>query len=107
MTALKNAMRQLENQQAREWILLKKQSHVAFESLKPLNIIKNTFKEALASPGLKGNVLKVAVGLTAGIVAKNLFVWKSQSPVRNLLGSVVEMVVAGKIARSARSLDQP
>ncbi|MDZ7606467.1 MAG: hypothetical protein U5K79_12970 [Cyclobacteriaceae bacterium] len=46
---LKNAILDLEIARSEEESNLKEQFNVAYESVKPVNLIKSTFKEAVAS----------------------------------------------------------
>ncbi len=95
------AIRQLEQQQADEFILLKEEFKKTSESLKPINILKNTFKQAVAAPDLKTDVINAAIGLTTGIVAKKLMIGKTLNPFKKLFGIIVEMAIANKVAKNA------
>ncbi len=98
---LKSAIQQLEQKQAAEWPLLKDEFRNTYERLKLINIIKSTFKNAVAVPDLKTNVVNTAIGLTTGIVAKKILVGKTLNPLKQLLGIIVEIAVAGKVAKNA------
>ena len=98
---LKMAIKQLELQQANELFLLKEEFHATAEKLKPLNIIKRSFKNAVTGPDLKTNVLNAAIGLATGIVTKKLMVGKTMNPFKKLFGILVEMVVANKVSKNA------
>lgn len=97
---LKMAIQQLELQQANEFILLKEEYKKTYEGLKLINIIKSTFKEAVTAPDLKTDVIKAAIGLTTGIVAKKLMIGKTINPFKKLLGIILEMAVANKVAKN-------
>lgn len=99
-TDLKMAIQQLELQQANEFILLKEEYKKTYEGLKLINIIKSTFKEAVTAPDLKTDVIKAAIGLTTGIVAKKLMIGKTINPFKKLLGIILEMAVANKVAKN-------
>jgi hypothetical protein len=101
---LKTAIQELESQQAIEWTLLENQFRTTFESFKLSNIIKNTFKKAISAPGLKSNILTAALGLSTGMVTKNLLIGKTINPLKKLLGVVVEMFVANKVVDNADGL---
>lgn len=101
---LKLAIRQLELKEANELNMLKGQFKATTESLKPLNIIKNTFKKAAASPDLKSDVFNAAIGLTTGVLAKKLMIGKTANPFKKLMGIGLEMLVANKIAKNADSI---
>ena len=98
---LKIAIQQLENKKAEEWPLLKDQFHVFYENSKPLNIIRNTFKEFIASPDLKTTLINGAIGLATGFVTKKIVVGNTHNPITKLLGYLVEMVVAKKVTGNA------
>ena len=101
---LKIAIRQLEYKQGTEWPLLKEQFLDTYESLKPINIIKSTFKEVISAPGLKTDVVNAAIGFTTGFVAKKIFIGKANNPLTKLLGIIVEMFVANKVAKNAEGI---
>jgi hypothetical protein len=96
---LKAAILQLENKQKQQGELVKEQFTDTFDSLKPVNIIKNIFKEATASPELKGNILNTSLGLTAGFFAKKLFEKGSANPVRKILGSVLMFGITNVVTK--------
>ena len=86
---LNSAIQLLESKQAVEEIKLKEQFHLTYESLKPLNIIKNIFKQAKESENLKNNILINSVGLTVGYLSKILFEKISNSPLKRHYGDIV------------------
>jgi len=96
---LKSAIQLLESKQAEEGKLLKEQYRQAYESMKPVNLIKSTFKEISASPELKDELLNTSVGLAVGYVSKALFQGTSHSPVRKLLGTVLMFGVTNAVTR--------
>lgn len=99
---LKSAIQQLEYNQANEWPLLREQFITAYESFKPINIIKDTIKQAVTSPDIKANIVNAAIGLTSGFVAKKVFVANVKDhPFQKLLGIILEMLVVNKVANNA------
>jgi hypothetical protein len=89
---LNNAIIELENQRAIEWILLKEQFLITAEALKPINIVKGTFKELISSPESKMSLVKTAVGIATGLVATKLMVGKVPAPLAKILVSVLTRV---------------
>ena len=102
--ALRNAIAQLEITHAEEGKMLKQQFHLAYESIKPLNLIKSTFKEAIESPGLKDNIINTSVGLAAGYLSKLLFVNVSHSPVRKFLGIALQFGITQVVAKNPEAV---
>jgi hypothetical protein len=98
---LKEAIQQLELQQASDLIALKHQFHKTKDGFRLVNLIKGTFKEVVKEPGLKTDALNAAIGFTSGILAKKLMIGKTINPIKKLLGFVLEMAVANKVAKNA------
>ena len=98
---LKEAIDQLEVQQADELLALKQQFHKTKDGFKLINIIKGTFKDVVSEPGLKTDALNAAIGFTSGILAKKLMIGKTINPIKKLLGFVLEMAVANKVSKNA------
>src|SRR6478736_3921671 len=92
-TDLKIAIRQLEFKQANEWLLLKDQFHDTYESLKPLTVLKNTFKEFTSLPEVKDSIAGTLTGLTAGFLSKALVTGVSHHPVSRFLGTMLQLGV--------------
>ncbi len=104
VTGLKKAIQGLEDKQAGEWLLLKEHFLTTYESFKLINILKQTFKEAVSSPELKVNIADTAIGLTTGFIAKKVIIGKTNNPFKKLLGLILEMTVANKIANNTDSI---
>ena len=102
--SLKTAIQELESRQAIEWSILENQFRTTYEGFKLSNILKNTFKKAIAAPDLKSNILTAALGLTSGMVTKNILIGKTINPLKKLLGVVVEMFVANKVVDNSAGL---
>ncbi len=101
VAALKNAIQELEYKQANEWPVLKEHFQNNYESFKPINIIKNTFKEVINSPDLRKDALNAAIGFTTGIVVKKVLLGKLNNPITKLIGTALEMLVAGTVTKNA------
>jgi hypothetical protein len=98
---LKKTISELEDKKTAEWIALRAEFLTTAEKIKPINIIKKTFKDAISAPDLKDNIINTAIGLTTGFVAKKTLIGKTYNPLKKLLGVVLEMTVANKIAKNA------
>jgi hypothetical protein len=97
---LRNAILQLENKQAEEGKILKEQFLVAYESIKPINLIKSTFHEVSESTDLKTNLVNTSVGLAAGYLSKALFEGVTNSPLRKLLGTALMFGITNVVAKN-------
>ena len=97
---LKEAIALLEAKQANEGIMLKEQYLQAYEGMKPINLVKSTFREITASPGLKEELVNTSIGLATGYVSKLLFQGKSHSPLRKLFGTVLMFGITNTVAKN-------
>ncbi len=87
---LSEAIQELEARQAEEGKMLKEQVNLAYENIKPINLIKNTFKEALASQDLRADIINLSLGLITGYVSKRVFSGLEDSPLKKLLGTSLQ-----------------
>ena len=97
---LRQAILELETKQTGEGKILKQQFQLAYESVKPINLIKSTFKEVTASQDLKDNLLNTTVGITAGYLSKKLFEGVSNNPLKKLLGTALMFGITNAVAKN-------
>lgn len=91
----------MELKQANELIQLKEEFKDTLEGFKPMNLIRGAFKKATSSPDMKTDVLNAAIGLTTGFVTKKLMMGRSTNPLKKILGIILEMTIANKVAKNA------
>lgn len=101
---LKLAISELEARSFHQELELRHAANAAFESLNPLNILKNTFKSAVKSPDLGKSFLKNAFGLAVGILSKKIFVRGSKNVFKKVVGNIVEIGVAKAVADNAANI---
>jgi hypothetical protein len=101
---LKNAIGLLEVERDTRGELLKEQFYHAYESLKPVNLLKNTLHDISSSPFLIDNILSTAMGIASGFLTNKIFVGKSGNVVRNLLGSILQFGVTNVVAQHPDSI---
>ena len=96
---LKNAIQLLEIEQVYKGELVKEQFHLIYENLKPVNILKGTFKDIVTSPNLIENVLTTAIGLGTGYLSKKIVVGASSNLIRKFLGSILQLGVTNAVSQ--------
>jgi len=78
---LKEAILALEKEQALKGQVLRDQVKATYESLKPLNLIKNTLSSLTESVEVKNSLFEILVAMTTGFVArKSILGNKPRSP---------------------------
>lgn len=101
LVGLKESIILLEIQQAYEGQLLKEQFKTTYQNLRPVNLIKNTVKELVATPEFKGNLVDTALSIAAGYLSKKVMVCSTINPIKQLLGAVLQIGVTGIVAKNA------
>lgn len=96
---LKNTIQLLEVEQAINGELLKEQFFLTYESLKPVNILKNTLKDIISSPYLTANIVDASIGLVTGFLSKKIFIGTSGNIIRKLLGTLLQFGVTNVVAK--------
>ncbi len=79
--------------------LLKEQLHIAYESVKPVNLIKNLVHDVTASPEIKEDILGNIMGLATGFISKKLMVSKDSGIIKNLFGTVAQFVIGNVVSK--------
>ena len=80
-SSLRAAILELEKKHTEEGKLVKDQFLIAYESVKPINLIKSTFQEATESWNLKDTNLKTIVGLLGKIALEIV----TNAPIKKLI----------------------
>jgi hypothetical protein len=101
---LKNAIQLLEVEQADKGQLLKEQFYLTFESLKPVNLIKNALKDISSSPYLVDNIVGTAMGLATGYLSKGIFIGTSGNKIKRLIGTIMQFGITNVIAQNSDSI---
>ncbi len=94
IAGLREKVAQLEYEQRVQGQLLKEQLSSVLESLKPVNLIKNSLKDFVSSRDIFTNILNTGAGLAVGMLSKNLLVGPKGNPLKKLLGTILEAGIA-------------
>lgn len=103
---LQAAIKLQEQEQVINKELLRKQVAIFYESIKPVNLIRSAFQQAVASPHIKSRLLKAALGISAGYLAKNLIQSLRSNPLAKTAGSLLSGVfkASGNNASISKSI---
>lgn len=104
ITELRERVLFLEIDKSLQEQVLKGQFAIILEKIKPLNLIKNSFKSAISSPNIIGNILSAALGLGSGFLTKKIVVGTSSNIFRMLLGSVLQVGVTNSVSSHPEAL---
>ena len=101
---LKEAIKLLEKQKSIQKERLTEQFHIAYESLKPINILKNSLNKVVNSPGVSDNIIDTSISVGAGLLSKKLLIGKSAGVVKKILGLALEFGVAGLVSKNSDAI---
>ena len=101
MEELRESILLLEIQQESDGTLLKEQFKITYEQLKPINFIKNTLKELITEPNIKGDLLNASLGLAAGYLSKKAAIGSTINPFKQILGTLIQMGVTKIVSNNA------
>ena len=102
--ALTESINRLQLKRSQELVLLKDQFHLTYESLKPINLIKHTFKEVSSSTEIKEGMINNAIGLTTGYFTKAILMGSSTNPIKKIVGTLLQFVIATLVAQNSDSI---
>ncbi len=100
MSDLEDAIKLLEFKKAEDEQFLREISNMTYDSLKPINIIKNIFKEIVEPQNLKDNLLNTSVGLGLGYLSKILFQSVVKVPFKKFFGSALMHNIENLVAKN-------
>lgn len=99
-TELRAAIVQLEQKQAEQGKLLKEQFNLAYNSVKPMNLIMSALEEAYESEDLRKSLLTSTIGLGATYLSKKFMKGKGTPSIKRFLRSAFMMSITNVIAKN-------
>ena len=101
---LKERISFLADRQSQQIVLLKEQVHITFESLKPISFLKDTIKDLTYQSDLKENIFDGIAGVTTGFLSKKLIVGITNSPVKKLVGTLLQIGITGLVTKNSSKI---
>lgn len=101
---LKNAIQQLEVEQAHEKQLLKERFLLLVDSIKPINLIKSTLHDVATTPNLMKNILGTTMGIGTGYLSKKIVVGGSGNIIRKVFGSILQFAITRIVAQHPETI---
>ncbi len=90
--------------QANDLEQLKDQFYVAYESIKPINLVKNLFQEITTSPEIKNNLVNNVIGLGTGFLTKSILLGTVHNPINRFLGNALQFSVANIVSKHSEKI---
>jgi hypothetical protein len=104
ITTIKELRYEIESLQADQVIkgqLLKEQLYITYESLKPINLLRRTFKDLTSSQYLIDDIPGTLMGMVSGYLSKKIITGNSANIFRKLIGSFLQFGVTNVVAKNS------
>ena len=90
-----------EQQYHNDLRLLKEQFHTAYESVKPINLLKNFVHEVTASPEIKEDILGNILGLATGFISRKLMLDENSGTVKKVFATILQFAITNVVAKQS------
>jgi hypothetical protein len=104
ISELDAAIESLKIEQEIKGQLLREEFFSVSESLKPINLLKSTFREGASSLNLFDSILGTVVGVAAGSLTRKVFVGASAGVIRKVMGSAFQLGVTNIVRRNTKAI---
>ena len=101
---LNQAILLLEVRRNNEFINLKEQFYVTYEYLRPVNILKSTFKEIVETTELKKGLGSIAIGIASGFIVKGMLFGGTRNPLKKIAGIMIQYVITNFAAHHSDAI---
>lgn len=99
-SSLRLAILELEGQQKEDGIHVRAAVNQVRESVKPINLIKNSLQLLNEPADLKEHTLQTTLVLGIGILAKRIVIGSSSNPVKRLVGVAVQIGISNLLTQN-------
>ena len=79
------------NQELQE---LKNQYYTTYDSLNPINLVKNAVVNFATSPGVKTRIIGGVLGFATNFITKKFNLNNSTSPIKKIVGNVINLIAS-------------
>jgi len=101
---LKNAIQQLEEEQAYKLQILKEQFFITYESFKPVNLFFSTMKNISSSPHIVNTIVGSVMSLAVGYLFNKKEVSLPYNFFKKILGTFVQFGVTNVVAKHSDTI---
>ena len=102
--SLKESIRMLEIRQAEEGQQLNAQLRITYESLKPINLIKNSVKELADSLEIKNSLFEAVISIVSGYLTQKFIVNSKSNVFMKIFGVLMQFGVTNLVSKSSESI---
>lgn len=95
----------LKLKQSNDFEILKNQFDSTLDSLKPINIIKETIADFKESKDIKHSLIESALGIAGGFITRRMLVDKSSGMFKKITATVIQYLVSNFITNKAEKIN--
>ncbi len=99
--SLKAAIAELEQEKMIRERALIDQFNLTYESLKPINMIRDTYNEMVGSSGLRASLIDATLGVGVGILSKRVLMGSSTNFLKKIAGTILELGIANIVSKNS------
>lgn len=104
MTQLREAILQMEQEQAIKRSRVNEEFIIMIDSVNPIHLIKTKLGEVMGDADLKKTLLNSFAGMAAGYISKKIVVKKADGALKQLLGIFLQVSVGGLVSQNAQAI---
>jgi len=101
---LRNSIQLLEVEHVENGKQLKAQFYAAYETFRPVNLLRSTLNDIASSPNMIENILGTSLGLAAGLASNMLFKGLAGPGIIRVLTPILQSGVTSFVAKNTGSL---
>jgi len=101
---LDNTIRLLEEKKALQLVMLREQFYVTYQSLRPINFIKETIREITKTPEIKGSIEDNLIGFATGYLTKKVIIGKTMNPIKSMAGILFQIGVTNVVSKHSERI---
>ncbi len=94
----------LEEKQASQLVMLKEQFYVTYQSLRPINFIKETLRDIAKTPEIKGGIEDNLIGFATGYLTKKVMIEKTMNPIKNMAGILFQIGITNVVSKHSERI---
>lgn len=102
--SLKESIRILEIRQAEEGQQLYAQLRITYESLKPINLIKNSVKELAESFEIKNSLFETIISIVSGFMTQKFIVNSKSNVFMKIFGVLMQFGITNLVSKNAETI---
>ncbi|MCX6236566.1 MAG: hypothetical protein NTY07_03235, partial [Bacteroidia bacterium] len=84
--------------------LLRGQFSIAYESIKPFNVLQKMINQIASPSKFKDDLIQTSTGLITGYISRKMLVRSSKNPLLRLTGIFVQSAVTNFVANNSASI---